>query len=176
VKSAAKANGEVSKAELSALNREYLAARNRAQQAKAESAEILLAEKKGTLISRKLAGFQLGYLLTAFRQRTLAAPVNIAGRLAALGLVDAAKEHSTAEAIKEDVYALLEDLADLPDQVTDPDWLQKIDGDLLEQVEGTPERGQTPVQAKGAAEQAKIRREKKNAAQRRRRAEGRVKG
>jgi hypothetical protein len=50
VKSTEKANGEVSKAELSALNREYLAARNRAQQAKAESAEIALDEKKGTLI------------------------------------------------------------------------------------------------------------------------------
>jgi hypothetical protein len=127
------------------------------------------------LISRKLAGFQLGYLLTVFRQRTLLAPGRIAGKLAVLGLVDAAKEHSTAEAIKEDVYVLLEDLADLPGQVTDPDWLQKIDGDLREQVEGMPsEPRQTPVQAKAAAAKAKVRREKKAAAQRRRRAEGRA--
>ena len=41
VKGAEKGNGKVSKVELSRLNREYLAARNRAQQAKAESAEIL---------------------------------------------------------------------------------------------------------------------------------------
>ncbi len=32
--------------------------RNRGQAAKAESAEITLLEKKGTLISRQLAGFQ----------------------------------------------------------------------------------------------------------------------
>ena len=70
------------------------------------------------MISRRLVGLQAAYLLTIFRQRTLAAPVNIAHRLAALGLVDPAKEHSTAEAIKEDVYALLADLADLLGQVT----------------------------------------------------------
>ncbi len=42
--------------------------------ARAESAEILLAEKKGTLISLRLARLQLSYLLVVFRQRTLEAP------------------------------------------------------------------------------------------------------
>ena len=74
VKSAAKADGKVSRAELSALNREYLAARNAQMAARAESAEILLAEKKGTLISLRLARLQLSYLLVVFRQRTLEAP------------------------------------------------------------------------------------------------------
>jgi hypothetical protein len=102
------------------------------------------------LISRKLASFQLGYLLTVFRQRTLLAPVRIAGRLAALGLIDAAKEHSIAEAIKEDIHPLYSPTCRTsPGQVTDPDWLQKIDGDLREQVEG-PERRPTPVQARAA--------------------------
>jgi hypothetical protein len=99
--------------------------------------------------------------------------VNTASWLAALGLVDPANEHSTAEVIKEDVCALLADLADLPGQVTDRDWLQKIDGDLREQVEGAPER-QAPVQARAAAAKTEIRREKKAAAQRRRSAEGRA--
>ena len=53
-KSAEKVDGKVSKAELSRLNREYLAARNRTQAAKAEAAEIALAEKKGTVISLQL--------------------------------------------------------------------------------------------------------------------------
>ena len=137
-------------ARIGELSEEYIELRNRSQQAKAAAAEIALAEKRGTLISRRLVGLQAAYLLTSFRHRTLVAPVNIARRLAARGLVDPANEHSTAETIKEDVYALLSDLADLPGQVTDPDWLQKIDGDLREQVEGAPER-QAPVQARAAA-------------------------
>ena len=126
------------------------------------------------LISLQLVRFQTGYLLTCFRRRTLLAPTAIARKLATLELVDPAKEHAVAEAIREDIYALLNDLASLPDQVIDADWLQKIDDDLLDEQAGglPPERRQTPTQTKAAA--AKAKGEKRNAAQRRRRSEGRA--
>jgi hypothetical protein len=61
-------------ARIAELSEEYIELRNRTQQAKAEAAEIALAEKKGTLISLRLARLQLSYLLTVHRQRMLAAP------------------------------------------------------------------------------------------------------
>jgi hypothetical protein len=165
VKSAEKGNGKVSKAELSRLSREYLAARNRAQAAKAEAAEIALAEKKGTLISLRLARLQLSYLLTVHRQRMLAAPAAWGPRC--VGLPD---EHAAAQVLREMALAWLADLQDLPARVTDPDWLEHI-GD---EEEGAPERRPTPEQAGAAAAKAKARREKRNTAQRRSRGRARL--
>jgi hypothetical protein len=134
VKSAEKDDGKVSRAELSRLNREYLSSRNRS--AKAEAAEILLAEKKGTLISKALAGFQVGYLLTVFRQRCLLEPADIARRLVTLQLIDAGKEHDVSEVVRERIHGLLGDLANLPAQAVDVNWIEKIDPDFRAQVEG----------------------------------------
>jgi hypothetical protein len=176
VKSAERADGKVSRAELSRLNREYLESRNRAQAAKAATAEMEIAQRRGQLISRKLVGFQAAYLLTIFRQRTLLAPVSITRKLTALGLIDAGNEHIVSEAIKEDVYALLADLANLPSRCTDPDWVKKIDHDLVDQVDGNPSaRRMTPEEVRAQAEQAKSRRQKKTETMRKLRAEGRVK-
>ena len=82
---------------------------------------------RGELISLKLVRLQVAYALTIFRQKTLLAPAAAARRLVTLELVDPAKEHSVAEAIREDIYALLNDLASLPGQVSDPSWLSKSD-------------------------------------------------
>jgi hypothetical protein len=178
VKSAEKDNGKVSRAELSRLNREYLSSRNRAQAAKAAAAEMEIAQRRGELISKQLAGLQCGYLLTSFRQRCLLEPAAIARRIASLALIDVAKEHDVSEVIRERIHALLRDLSNLPAQVTDPNWLQKIDGDLLNQVDGAGPREsrepRTPVEARAQAEKAKIRRAKKTATMRKLRAEGRA--
>ena len=79
---------------------------------------------------------QTAYLLTVFRQRALLAPAAIARRLASLALVDPAKEHAVLEAVREDIHILLTELSNLPGQVTDPNWFEKIDPDLLNQVDG----------------------------------------
>jgi hypothetical protein len=133
VPDAEKAENRPSKAEISRLNREYLVSRNRTQLAKAQAAEVVNAEKPGTFISRKLVGMQSAYLLTIFRQRTLLAPAAIVRRLASLALVDPAKEHAVSAAVREDIHILLTELSNLPGQVTDPNSMAKIDGDLLEQ-------------------------------------------
>ena len=161
------------------LSEEYLEIRNRAQAAKAFMAETQAAKQRGELISRKLVDMQAAYLLTTFRQRCLLEPATIAHQLASLALIDAAKEHDISEVIRERIYALLTDLSNLPAQVTDPNWLEKIDGDLLNQVEGDGESGGRVTDPSGIRrkdEQSKRRREKKTETMRRLRAEGRVKG
>ena len=89
-------------------------------------AETPAAEKQGTLISRKWAESSLAYLLVRFPAAILLAPKVIAEQLVRLGLLEAAKQHAASEAIKEDVHALLTELADLPAKVTDPNWIAKL--------------------------------------------------
>ncbi len=119
---------------------------------------------------------QAAYLLTVFRQKTVLAPAAIARRLAGLAFVDPAKEHSAAEAIKEDIHILLTELSHLPAQVVDSDWLEKI-GDLLNQVDGAGESRESrmaPGEAKFQATKAEVRHERKAEMQRQRQAEGRA--
>jgi hypothetical protein len=167
-------NGKVSKAELSALNREYLSSRNRTQTAKAEAAEIALAEKKRILIPKKLAALQVSYLLSIFRQKVLAAPVAITRQLVTSGGIAPVHEHALGQALREHLCKLLVDLANLPAQLMDPNWVQKIDGDLLEQVNAAESReARTPKEAHAQAAKAKIRREQKTETMRKLRAERR---
>jgi hypothetical protein len=109
-------------------------------------AEIALLEKKGTLISRQLAGFQAAYLLTAFRQRVLAEPVEVARRLVAAGLVGPEREHAAVQVLREAACAQLAELAELPRKVIDPDWIAKIDPDFRAQVDGGGGEPPTPVE------------------------------
>ena len=155
------------------LSAEYLAARNRGQAAKAELAEIALLGKRGTLISRQLAGFQAAYLLTCFRQQVLAAPVDVARRLVAAGLVAPEREHDTAQLLREAAGAQLAELAELPRKVVDPNWIAKIDSDLRDQVDGGGGTPASPVEIKREADRAKVRREKQTQAARARRVKAR---
>ena len=66
--------GEVSQAELSALNHEYLEARNRQMASKAAVVEMALAERQGTLISKRMAKLEVSFILNSFRQRVMAEP------------------------------------------------------------------------------------------------------
>jgi hypothetical protein len=164
----AEPNGEpASKEELARLSAEYLTIRNRGQLAKTRAAEMQLAKERGELINRKLAYSQLAYLLVIFRQKTLLAPVSIARRLVSLSLVEPAKEHSVSEAIREDVHALLHELADLPQRVTDEHWLE-----TLEPEQAAGEHRQTPEQVKMAQARTTRRRERKTQTMRDLRAKG----
>ena len=96
------------------LSEEYLEIRNAQMRANAEREQIALEEKLGTLISRQLAGSQAAYLLTVFRQRVLAAPVEVARRLVAAGIVAPEREHDTAQLLREAACAQLAELSELP--------------------------------------------------------------
>ena len=164
--------GEITREEASQLSEEFIRIRNRSQAAKAEIAEIALQEKKGTLISKKLAGFQAAYLMTIFRQRVLAAPPATARRLVSLGLVTQEHERQVGQALRQEACAQLTELATLPGQITDPNWVEKIDPDFLAQADG--ERPMPPSEIKHEQERAKRRREKKTQSMRRLRAAGRT--
>ena len=71
MKSAEKGDSKISREELSGLNRQYLESRNRAQTAKAAAAEMEIAQRRGELISKQLAGLQVAYLLTVFRHKRI---------------------------------------------------------------------------------------------------------
>jgi hypothetical protein len=83
--------------------------------------------------------------------------------------------------IKHDLFAMLRDLANLPSQISDPNWTERIDSDLRDQVEddddGKAGGGgfvEDPSKVRRQAEQAEQRREKKTESMRRLREEGRT--
>jgi hypothetical protein len=117
----AKPRLKTAKEEIPKLSREYLAARNRQMHAKALMAEMEGAARRGELISLKLARLQLGYLLVATRQRILAMPTAYGPRL--VGMADA---HAATEVLREAALALLEDLQNMPEKVTDPRWIESL--------------------------------------------------
>jgi hypothetical protein len=163
------------KAEVQRLSREYLVSRNAQMVAKAAMTQMEAAAKRGELISKRLAVLQTGYLLTCFRQRVLTEPVVLARRLVSAGFLVEEKQHEAQEMIKADLCAMLEELADLPFRISDPNWIEKIDADL--RVEDDGESGGRVADPSGIRrkdEQAKRRRQQKIETQRRRRAEGRI--
>jgi len=90
--------------------------------AKALTAEMEGAVRRGELISLKLVRLQMFYLLTVMRQHILALPSAYGPRL--VGMEDA---HSAGEVLREAALALLEDLQNIPERVVDPNWLESLD-------------------------------------------------
>jgi hypothetical protein len=164
------------RARISALSEEYLSVRTRGQRAKTFMMETEAAQKRGELISKRLACLQTGYLLTCFRQNVLAEPTVLARQLVAGGFLEEKHEHEVRELVKSSLSAMLEELADLPFRISDPDWAEKIDADLRVEDDGeSGGRVTDPSEIRRKAEQAKRRRRQKTATMCRLRAEGRVK-
>jgi hypothetical protein len=168
------ANGLLaSKEELARLSEEYLRTRNMQMASKAAIAEMELHRRRGELIDKKWAFASLSYILVCFRQRVLLAPAAIAQQLVTLGLVDSEKAHATSEAIRKDIHNLLTELANLPDKVTNPNWLAELERENVGAT-SSAERKQTPKQARDPQAKAVRLRERKTETMRRLRAEGRA--
>jgi hypothetical protein len=76
---------------------------------------------------------------------------------------------------RKDIHILLTELSNLPGQVTDQDWSEKIDPEFRTQVDdGAGFPRMTPEEAKFQAAKAEARRKRKIETQRQRRAEGRA--
>jgi hypothetical protein len=150
----------VTKKQLAELNHSYLEARNRMQSAKASAAEMALQERNGTLVSRRLAKLEISFILNSFRQRVMSEPAQLARALVHAGLLEEAHRHAAQEVTRASLYAMLHDLAAIPN---------KLEGaDLRSQVDGTEPR--TPKEAAIRAARAERTRAKELAAQRARRA------
>jgi hypothetical protein len=134
------------KEELPELSRKYLEIRNEQMRTKNLAAQMVLAERRGELIEKKLVEQQAAYLLVALRQRILQVPHAYARRI--LGLTDA---NAAKAMLHEMAISLLNDLKDRPAKVTNPHWLEELDaGPPFEQ-----EKPLTPTQAAAKAKRRK---------------------
>ena len=77
-----------------------------------------IAGRRGELIEKAVVERQAGFLLVAMRQRCMSAPSAWTRRL--LNVSDA---RVMTERLKDMMASVLEDLSNLPEKVTDPDWV-----------------------------------------------------
>ena len=106
------------------LSEEYLEIRNAQMRTKNLTAEMVLAERRGELIEKRLVERQAGYLLVALRQAILKVPQTWCRRL--IGLKDAAE---ASRILREMAVSVLNEIKDLPGKVTDPHWLEALESD-----------------------------------------------
>ena len=82
---------------------------------------MLLAERRGQLIEKRLVERQAAFFLLSLRQRVLAVPDRLARQL-----VNIDEANKVRGILKETMLALLTELADLPSKVTNPRWLDEV--------------------------------------------------
>ena len=122
--------------ELPALNRLYLEERNAKLALQRKGAEIDLALKEGTLIPRRRAKVQLGFLLTGLRQRLMSLSYALPPRL------EGKNAHEIGRTLDEEVRAALRDIAAWPAKMADANWQEEIAPDLMPaEVNGESEVG-----------------------------------
>jgi hypothetical protein len=110
--------------EIGKLSEDYLRVRNRQMNTKALTAEMILAKQRDELIQKDLVVKQACFLLTAMRQRILQIPHSYARQL--LGITDA---KLMSGKLREMSISILNDIKNLPQQVTDPHWLETLEND-----------------------------------------------
>jgi hypothetical protein len=86
--------------------------------------EMKLAQDRDELIEKSLVEKQAAYLVITLRQRILSIPQTYARRI--LGLTDASQ---ASRILKEMAVAVLNDIKDLPQQVTDPNWMETLEAE-----------------------------------------------
>jgi hypothetical protein len=109
------------------LDAQWKQARIDAELARQKVHAAKLLEMKGELISRAHATRQAAFLVISLRQRLLAIANQHADEL--LDISDAREMTRRLDAIVRDA---LSEIAELPSRVSDPDWIQKLDGNEVE--------------------------------------------
>jgi hypothetical protein len=84
--------------------------------------ELLLAKARGDVIEKRLVEKQAAFLLVSLRQRILNLPQTYARRI--LGLTDL---DQASKILREMSISILKDIKNLPQQVTDPNWLESLE-------------------------------------------------
>ena len=128
---------------------------------------MAVAERRGELITKKLVIDQAAYLMIAFRQKMMTLGQRWSRRF--VGLSDV---HEAKRLIDEMARETLTELSELPQKVTDPNWLESIEGG-----DGEPEEDRihpaSGSDIRSAQMKAKTRRQNKTATEARRRAKKR---
>jgi hypothetical protein len=109
---------------LTAATANFTLERTRAVITRRKQDEMLLAKARDELIQKSLVEKQAAYLLLAMEQTITKMPLTYAERI--LHLTDVREAHKI---LKELSIALLNELRDLPQKVTDPNWLEKLEKD-----------------------------------------------
>jgi hypothetical protein len=110
--------------EVQKLSKRYLRITNQQMSLKAQQAAMLLARAREELIAKGLVCRQASFLLVALRQKILALPDNLCRRI--VNIPDSAQARRI---LRESMISLLNELKDLPQAVTDPNWLKKLEDD-----------------------------------------------
>ena len=105
------------------LSQTYLEVRNRQMSHKAMEAELNLALRRESVVPKDLVKAQAGYLLVNLRQKILNIQ-NHAHRF--VGLNDVSKIRSL---LRELAINALKEVADLPNAITNPKWMDKLEKD-----------------------------------------------
>jgi hypothetical protein len=112
------------KDELPELSKTYLETRNRQMRSKAQTREMLLAKARSELVLKSLVERQASFLLISLRQRILAVPDNLCRKM-----VNVADATQARRILREAMLSFLNELKDLPQAVTDPNWLKTLEAD-----------------------------------------------
>ena len=91
--------------------------------AKAFTAEMAAAVRRGQLIEKSLVTAQAQYLFVAMRQKILNLPTTYARRLVGLN------DREIAQVLQEAAHSILNEIRDLPNTVSDPHWLETLERD-----------------------------------------------
>ena len=124
---------------------------------------MAIAEKRGELIEKKLVERQAAYLMIAFRQAMMNLGVTWARRFLGLSDVREAKR-----LIDEMARSTLTGLAGSPEKVTDPNWLEAVEGNGED--EASRIRPASGHEFRTEQAKAKARRQNKTATEAKRRA------
>jgi hypothetical protein len=104
------------------LEKEHLRKRIEATGMRTMAYAMDIARTREELIEKKLVEKQLAFLLIALRQKILSIPTSYARKL--LHMENLNEVHAI---LREMVYRLLEEIKNLPIQVTDPNWLTTLE-------------------------------------------------
>ena len=146
------------------VNAELTKARTELARTRHQREEMAIARERGELIEKRLVERQAAYLMIAFRQAMMNLGITWARRFLGLSDVREAKR-----LIDEMARSTLTELADLPQKVTDPNWLSSVEGDGQEEDRIHPATG---AEIRAEQKKEKIRRQKKTETMRKLRSKG----
>jgi hypothetical protein len=84
--------------------------------------ELILAKARDEVILKSVVEKQAAYLLVSLRQKILSVPQAYARRF--VGLTDV---NQASRLLKDMAVSVLNEIRNLPQQITDPHWIEKLD-------------------------------------------------
>jgi hypothetical protein len=113
---------DINKANKFELDKEHVRKRIRSTEVRTMNYEMDLGRIREELIEKRLVEKQLAFLLIAMRQKVLALPNSYARKILHLETMQDAMK-----ILQEMSHRILNEIADLPRKVVDPNWLETLE-------------------------------------------------